>query len=451
MANVDDLLDPVPSATTLSGAAAARPSGVRYLVLVAACSVALIAYFHRVGFAAGAPRIKDQLHLSADQMGDLLTVFFIGYAAFQIPGGWLVDRFGARHLLTLLVAGWSLSTGLIALIVYLPGFEMQLAALLLLRFLFGVFQAGAFPVLARVNADWMPISLRAVSQGAVWMSSRFGGAVAPLVLVPLIDRVFGNWQVPFIILAVIGFAWCVVFWVWFRNRPEEMPGVNAAELAEITRGRAASTMVRRHVPWSLFFRSRSAWFLCLSYGLGGVGANFYVGWLPTYVEKERHFSHDVAMWMTTLPMACGVMSCLIGGIISDAIVRKTGSRRWGRKLNGMFGLALAGAAIGSTIWVQDVLWLGFLFCLAFFSNDLVMAPTWAACADIGEQAAGTLGGCMNMLANFGGALGAFVAGKFFEAHHPNWLFPFYACCFILAALCWLGVNADQPLLARSDD
>jgi sugar phosphate permease len=449
MADVDNLLNADPSAN-LGDKAPARPTQVRYVVLVILCTLALITYLHRVGFAVGGPRIKDQLQLDDVQMANLLTVFFIAYAGFQIPGGWLVDSFGARHLLTLLMAGSSITTGLIALVVLLPDLRDEFLVLLVLRFLFGMFQAGIFPVVARINSDWVPITLRAVAQGAVWMSSRAGGALAPLILVPLF-ALCGNWQIPFVIIGVVGLAWCVVFWVWFRNRPEEKAGVNSAEVEEIRRGRAASTLVRQPVPWSRLFGSRNAWFLSLGYGFSGISGNFYIGWLPTYLENHRHIATETVKWMTSLPLAFAVVTCLIGGVISDAIVRKTGSRCWGRRINAMVGRLIAAVALGVTPWVDNVLALTILFTLAFAASDLAMAPTWAACSDIGEQAAGTLGGTMNMVSNFGGALGSYAAGKFLQAQLPDWLFVFYGASYFLAALCWLGVDADKPLVERSKD
>jgi sugar phosphate permease len=443
MAGVDDRLGEVPAAT-LEDPVALRPTRVRYMVLAAACSVALITYVHRVGFATGAPEIKRNLGLSDDQLGTLLAVFFIAYGAFQIPGGWLVDRFGARHLLTCLVFGWSLTTGALALVVFVPGLRAQFLFLVVLRFLFGVFQAGGFPVLSRINADWMPVSRRGASQGMIWTSSRVGGALVPLALAPMFPY-FGNWQTPFWILAGLGFAWCVVFWPWFRNQPDEMPQVNRSERALIAQGRIAVAKGRPPVPWSRLLGSLSAWCLCLSYGFGGFAANFYVGWMPTYLEQQRHLSPATTKWITSLPLAFGVVSCITGGVMSDWMIRRTGSRRWGRKLNGMIGMFVAALCFLSTVWVEDPLWLGALFCLTFFANDQSMAPAWACCADIGEQAAGTLGGCMNTMANLGGALGAMVAGRLFQLHHPDWVFPIYAASFLLAGLSWLGVNADKKL------
>src|SRR5262249_26105617 len=159
------------------------------------------------------------------------------YAIFQVPGGLLGDRLGARHLLTFLVLGWSLTSGAVALTALLtPGTWLAFASLLVLRFLFGMFQAGGFPGLARVVAAWIPGRQRGFAQGLIWTFSRLGGFLAPLLVLWLF-RTSGGWAIPFCILASLGVIWSVFFWPWFRNRPEEMRDVNDAERELIASGR----------------------------------------------------------------------------------------------------------------------------------------------------------------------------------------------------------------------
>src|SRR5439155_15941879 len=138
---------------------------------------------------------------------------------FQVPGGMLGDRLGGRHLLTLLVLGWSLLTGVVALTAFLPaGTWLPFAFLFAVRFLFGMFQAGGFPALARVLADWMPAEQRGLAQGLVWTFSRLGGALAPFVFLWSFNASGGWWAPPFWFLGGLGLLWCAAFWPWFRNR-----------------------------------------------------------------------------------------------------------------------------------------------------------------------------------------------------------------------------------------
>jgi MFS family permease len=438
-----------------------RPTRIRYLVLAAACSVAVLIYVHRVGFAQVLPYLKDDLGLSPEQTSWLTAAFLLAYGGFEIPGGLLGDRLGVRHLLPLLVLGWSLFTGCVALAVFVPDVWMwPFLTLLGMRFLFGLFQAGAFPALSRMLTDWVPLRERASAQGCIWMSTRLGGMLIPLIIAGLIVLCGNTWHAPLWILAALGVLWCAAFWPWFRNRPEEMDAVNRAERDLIAAGRGARPAGHGAVPWGRLLRSRSVWALCLMYGCGGFAANFYVTLLPTYLRDYRGLSEVETAWLSGLPFAFGLVACLGGGLLSDALIRRTGNRKWGRRLNGSVGMLLGSAAWLSTLWIHETWLLAVALCVIFFCNDLSMGPAWACCADIGERYAGTLGGAMNMIGNLAGAAGNLVAGYLFgkafvlvlpflegvELAGNDLLLAIYACAFALAALCWLGVDATQALV-----
>ncbi len=217
-----------------------RATIVRYHVLAAACAMAVITYIHRVGFATASAEFKGSMGLSDGQISDLMVAFMLGYGLFEIPWGFLGDRFGVRNLLAIIILGGSMFTACLALVAFFPQNVAFLIMpyLLLLRFLFGAFQAGTFPSISRMMADWMPTTERGSAQGAIWMSSRLGGALAPLLFAGLF-AVSRDWKPPLVVVAVLGVTWCALFWPWFRSRPEEMRQVNHEELALIQKGRAA--------------------------------------------------------------------------------------------------------------------------------------------------------------------------------------------------------------------
>ncbi len=385
----------------------AAPTRVRYLVLAAACSLAVLTYVQRQGFVASTPYIKKDLRLNDELMGYLGAVWLVAYGLFQVPGGLLGDRLGPRHLLLILVLGWSLTVGAVAFIADLsPGGWVAFACLAVLQFLFAAFQAGGFPVLARVVADWMPARQRGFAQGSIWTCSRLGGALAPPLAVWLITEVFAlDWATPCRLFAALGLLWCVVFWPWFRNRPEEMARVNAAERDLITSGRAVVPARKGPIPWLLLLRSRNVWALCLMYGFVGFGGNFITRLLPIYLRDHLHFNDQTTGRLSGLPLSLGVVSCLLGGVLSDWLIRRTGSRTWGRRLVGGLTLALAGLACLLPIWARQVWLVGLAFSAWFFFNDGMMGPAWASCADVGESYAGTLSGAMNMTGAFFGRPG----------------------------------------------
>jgi MFS transporter, ACS family, glucarate transporter len=425
-------------------------SGVRYKVLGLACAIAVVTYVHRLGFSTGAPEIKRSLGLDDEQIGYIMAAFLVAYGLFQMPLGLLGDRLGGRNVLTVLVLGWSLLTAAVALAVLLPHVAaFEFAFLLVVRFLFGAFQAGGFPVLGRIMADWMPITQRGFAQGSIWMFSRWGGALIPFLLTWLFG-VYGNWPIPFVMIAGLGVLWCAVFWPWFRNRPEEMAQVNKAERKLIAAGRPRTSEQAASFPWSRLAGSSSAWALCLMYGCNGFSGNFFTSMLPLYLREHRHLSQYGTAWLSALPLAAGSVACLSGGSASDWVIRRWGSQKWGRRSVGILGMAMASLCFLSTVWVQEVWLLGFLLTATFFFSDLCMGPAWASCADIGERYAGTMSGAMNMMGALAGASGAAMAGALFRRGRPDLVFLIFSGVYMLAALCWLKVDVTKRLAESRD-
>jgi sugar phosphate permease len=437
---------PVPELPSLrAGVSLLRPTWIRYRILLAVCVLAVIVYIHRVGFASAARWLRPELGLNDDtDWSALMWAFLLAYGGFEVPWGLAGDRFGARNLLAIVTLGSSFLTAAVALAVFAPAGLGAFAVMWGLRFAFGLFQAGVFPSLSRLMADWMPTQERASAQGMIWMSTRVGGALAPLIIVPLIGLT-GTWHLPFVLVAGLGLAWCAACWPWFRNRPEESPAVNDAERRLIAENRAAPL---RHggMPWGRVLRCRSVWALCAMYACGGFAATFFVTLLPGYLSKQRQLPDDVMKWLSSLPLACGVVACVLGGVISDFIIRRTGNRRWGRRLPGMVGALISGTALLLTIWAREPWELGALLCLTFFCNDLGMGPAWASCADVGRRYAGTIGGAMNMLGNLAAAGGMALAGGLFQREQPHVVFVIFACSFWLASLCWLAVDVTRPVV-----
>jgi sugar phosphate permease len=315
---------------------------------------------------------------------------------------------------------------------------------MVLRFVFGAFQAGTFPAISRMMADWMPTTERGSAQGAVWMASRIGGMLAPLLLVWMFAAM-GDWKIPLVVVAGLGLAWCAVFWPWFRNRPEEMPQVNRSERKLIEAGRAA-VPVREHgpVPWERMVQSPSVWALCLMYGFLGFSGNFYITLLPTYLKHHRHLSSQTAGVLTALPFAFGVVACFVGGTFSDSVIRQWG-KRWGRRVVGATGLAVAGAAMLLVPWVDEVVALALLLALAFAGNDLAMGPAWAAAGDIGERYTGVLSGTMNTVASFTAFVEALVIGYLLNEEYLVLPFIVLAGSYALGTLAWIGVDVRKTL------
>jgi nitrate/nitrite transporter NarK len=253
------------------------------------------------------------------------------------------------------------------------------------------------------------------------------------------------WTVPLWILAAVGVVCGIAFWMWFRNRPEQMPAVSIAEREQIVEGRRDVVSQSAKVPATALFRSRSAWALCIMYGCVGFAGNFTTNLLPVYLQDDRHFSAATCAWIMGIPLGFGIVSCALGGFLSDWIAQRWGSRKWGRRLNGCVGLACAGIGIVAVPWAEPVWLVAWLLGISFFCNDLNMAPAWAACADVGEQHAGTLSGTMNMVGNLAGAAALAFAGWMLEGGASRLLFFTFGCSYVLAALCWFAIDVTKPV------
>jgi sugar phosphate permease len=426
----------------------AAPTHVRFRVLAVACVLAVITYIHRVGFATAAAEIKQPLGLSDSDLGSLMAAFMIAYGLFEMPWGLLSDRFGVRAVLVVAILGGSALTAALPLVALLPAHTLWvLGVLLLLRFVFGAFQAGTFPAVSRMMADWIPVNERGGAQGLLWMASRMGGAAAPSLLVWLF-ALMDDWKAPVVLTASFGMVWALLFWPWFRNRPEDMPQVNNSELVLIARGRAVhGEPGHGGVPWLSMLESRSVLALCAMYGFLGYSGNFFLTLLPAYLKDHRHLDSQTSGFLTSLPFACGVAACLAGGHLSDLFIRHWGVR-WGRRSIGAVGLALGAVGMMAAPWAKNLWMLGGALCLTFVGNDLAMGPAWAAAADIGGRHTGVLSGAMNMTASLTAAVGAKATGHLFARGYLLLPFVIYSCSYLLGALSWLGVDVTQTLTRR---
>jgi nitrate/nitrite transporter NarK len=181
------------------------------------------------------------------------------------------------------------------------------------------------------------------------------------------------------------------------------------------------------------------------YGFLGFSGNFFTNWLPSYLKGHRHLDEDTTLWLTAQPLAFGIVSCALGGALSDWLIRRTGSRNLGRRVVGCASMALAAGTIFASPWIEEVWLLGLAFNLTFFFNDATMGPAWAACADVGERHAGTLSGAMNMTGQLFAVVAMFGAGWLFHRGLDDVVFIAFACSYALGALCWLAVDVAKPL------
>lgn len=370
----------------------------RHGVLALLCAVSAITFLDRLAIAVAEPGVRRDLGLNASQWGWVLSAYVLANALFEIPSGAMGDRKGRRFELTRIAVWWSGFTALTAACRSL----WQIAAA---RFLFGVGAAGAYPNAAGVIARWFPKREHARAQGFVWGASRLGGALAPLLLVPLQAAVGWRWM--FVALGVLGCVWALVWAMWFRDDPAAMRGIAAAEVEEIAQGGAASG--RHRVPWRELFALPQLWLITLAYFCYAWGSWFYFGWFTTWLVRGAGFSVKEMGVFASFPFVLGLLGNLVGGAVSERLVVRYGRRKTYRWVTGVCLVATAcllaamSLATGKTMVVV-------LAALGLGVMDLMLPSAWAMCMSLGGSFGGTATGVMNTAGNLGGWVGAIAFG-----------------------------------------
>ena len=292
-------------------------SSVRGRVLGFAFLLALVTYLDRICISAAAPFIMRDLNLTVLQMSVVFSAFTLAYSIFEIPSGWLGDVKGPRRILTRIVLWWSAFT-------MLTGAARGFASLVAIRFLFGAGEAGAVPNIARSFSRWFPPRERGRANGVLFLGSRLGGMLsAPLAL--LVIAKWG-WRASFVFFGALGIVWAAAWYAWYRDRPEEHPGVTAEELAWIRQDAGPGADVAHATPWRAILGSRNLYAICAMYFAFGYGLYFYFTWLPTYLIQVLGFSLVSGGLFAALPFLLAGVANLVGGWLTDRLSREHGLR-----------------------------------------------------------------------------------------------------------------------------
>jgi ACS family glucarate transporter-like MFS transporter len=408
-------------------------------------AVAVMLYLDRVCLSILSEQIKPLLGDTPDEQksrfADLTAAFFWSYALFQLPAGWLGDRFGPRYVLAAYLFLWSACTGMM-------GFTNGFLTLFALRLGCGVFEAGAYPLAAGIVRTWVPPTVRGFASGCVAVGGRFGGVIAPVLTVALMTAGTDGWRMPFFVYGLIGMAGAIPFILWYRNRPGEHPAVNAAE-AELI-GSAPQLARLGPPPIGAFVRSRALWLSSLVQFLANFAWVFIITLFPAYLKEVFDTPAGTRAVYQSLPLAAGIVGMLLGGWLSDRAVRRFG-RRWGRGLPVVGSRLLVGAAYLGCLVVRDPLAVTLMMCVVAFATDMGTAPVWAWAQDVGGRHVGGVIGWANMWGNFGAAVAPIAFDRirlgFPDSPAVGWGVAFGVCAAVqvIAAVAALGLDARTPI------
>src|SRR5262245_15339403 len=409
-----------------------RHGVLAFLVLLAA-----ITFIDRVCISVAGPRMQEDLGIDPVAWGWVTAMFTLSYCLFEIPTGALGDRIGPRRVLTRIVLWWSAFTSL-------TGAMSNYVFLLVTRFLFGAGEAGAMPNASIVIARWFPPDQRASMSGVLLMANQLGGGLAPLLVVPLQIRY--GWRASFYVFGMLGVAWAVCWYSWFRDSPGEKSGVSLSELEELS-GVVAAPAHAFH--WRAAFRSESVMAMmgtafCYVYVL-----TFFGTWFHTFLVKGRGFSEG-SLILSTLPYVIAAGGNIMGGVASDALVRRFGVK-WGRRSLGIVGQGFACLFTIATMTTRQPFLTVVLLALVYGTITFQQSAVFGACLDMGRDHAGAVIGLMNTSAQVGGFLASVAYGYIvtgFSSYDAPFV-PMAALLFVGALLCLridvsLEIGVAQP-------
>lgn len=410
----------------------------RYRVLAGLFLLSTITFLDRVCMNVVSKYIKADLGLDNQQFGYVLGAFSLAYALFEIPTGVLGDRIGPRRVLTRVVLWWSGFTAL-------TGAAVNLAYLLVVRFLFGAGEAGAYPNASIVISRWFPAVEVGRAQSVIWAAGRLGGSLTPLLVIPLVH--WAGWRWAFVILGGVGALWALGWYAWFRDEPAEQPGISGAEVEKIEVGRRSSH-ARHQLPWRTVIRNPDLWALMLMCHLFFYGSYFFTNWSSVYFQEGRGLSEDQTKNFISLSYLLGALGCLAGGVLSDFLTKRYGLKV-GRRAVGVGGLGLSGLCFLLAGTTADNEAAGYLLATCVLLKDLALPVAFAVCIDIGQRNAGTVAGSMNFAGQLGGFFITILFGIVVEQTH-NFNYPLFliAGCLLVSALLWLRIDPTRVVAVR---
>jgi ACS family glucarate transporter-like MFS transporter len=472
-----------------SAVAGERPTIVHHYVLAALLVITFINYLQRNCISPAETTIREELRLEITDTGNAISAFFLTYALLQVPSGWLTQRWGPRLALTVFATGWSLLIGLSALASGVWG-------LLAARLGMGALQAGIFPCATLILASWYPASRRGLVSALLNSFMLIGSAVGSIITGVLLGPL--GWRWLFAIYAVPGLLWSVWFFWWFRNRPQEHPHVNAAELAVIADARPAppppreetprrqgssSEQVLAHrdalatrpaeqpilpapppirpvdvqikpgeptrepIPWAAIVLNVSLLLVCSQQFCRAGSTRFFDTWLATYLQEAREVSKEAAGALASLPQWAGVVGGLVGGMISDEVLRRTGSRRAARK-----GVAIASICASMLCYalaypIADVLLASIVLSLGAFLSTFASPCAYALTMDMGGRHVAIVFSLMNMTGNLGSLSFTWLTPQLKTWSGGNWDvgLGLFIGLQALAALCWLLLSPEGTI------
>lgn len=410
---------------------------IRFTLVFSTFLLTVLLYVDRASISAAKADICSDLGFGMTDFGWIMAVFTLGYALFQTPVGKLTDIRGPRGVITGIVVIWSF-------FVTMTGAAWNYFSMLVIRFLFGAGEAGAYPSLAKVIYKWFPIKERGLVQGINFSGSRLGAAFAMPLVAWMIKEI--GWRYTFMFFGAFGLLYGILWYLMFRDEPEDARFIGKEEVEYIKKNRQQSAPgTKRVFPFSEIIKSTTIWKIMGQYVCSNFTFYFTITWMYTYIQERFHLGVVETGFYASIPLIAGAAGNWMGGFLVDAIYSR-GKWKQSRRLPAIIGFALS--AFGIIMFTQVSLLVPSIvfMSLAVFGADMTLSPSWAFCIDIGKENAGAVSGTMNMAGNLGAFVTIIAFPYLFQL--TNRYEPFFIICAILnlvAIVLWLSVNPEKSI------
>jgi ACS family glucarate transporter-like MFS transporter len=407
--------------SVVSDIAGTTTGRIRFSIVAMLFAVTIVNYADRATVAIAGPVLSKDLGLSAVQMGFVFSAFGWAYVIGQIPGGWLLDRFGSKAVYFTSIFTWSLFTLMQGAVGWFAA-SLALYALFALRFLVGFAESPSFPANARIVAAWFPANERGTAS-AIFNSAQYFATVLFAPIMGWITVSFG-WPYVFYFMGLVGL---LVSFIWLKvlYAPNQHPRIGNAELDYIERGGALVNMdpakgprpardpaAQKPFEWD-YLRQLVSNRMMLGIYLGQYCINtltyFFITWFPVYLVQQRGMSILNAGLVASVPAICGFLGGVLGGVWSDLLLRRGWSLTASRKTPIVVGMLLSTSMVVCN-YVDEQWLVVVIMALAFFGKG-IGALGWAVVSDtVPKEIAGLSGGLFNMFGNISSITTPIVIG-----------------------------------------
>ena len=387
----------------------------------------MVTFLDRINISVAGSSIMHDLNLSPSEWGWVQSAFILSYGLMQIPMGALGDRFGHRKILAAIVLWWSAFTAF-------TGLAGGLASLLVIRFMFGIGEAGSSPCSTGVISRWFEKGEVGKAQGYVWAASRMGGALTPFVVIPVMMWV--GWRSAFYLLGALGVVWAVVWYWYYRDPSSSSSPSSSRETRDDT------------IRWSALVGNKQFWLICSMYFFYAFGSWFFFSWFPTFMELGRGFDKTELTYAVAVPFIMSMIGNIAGGHLTDKLTNRYGIKV-GRKTLGSTSLAVSAVCMFLAAFIPGKMAVFVFLSLCFGIFDLMLPSAWALCIDLGKRHAGTLSGAMNTAGNIGGFCCGILFGELVQ-QSGNYNLPLYmiAVMLIVSAVLFAFINPEKPIISE---